>query len=58
MSEKLKLCPFCGGEAEVIAVIDEWNETYFVLCTNCGANTINGINEEEAINAWNMRVKE
>lgn len=55
--KSLDLCPFCGGKAEVIDATDEWNETYFVLCPNCGVSTINGINEEEAINAWNTRVK-
>lgn len=42
MSEELKPCPFCGGEAKFVDALRHWagNETsrYFsVVCTNCGA---------------------
>ncbi|MBR2208098.1 MAG: Lar family restriction alleviation protein [Synergistaceae bacterium] len=60
MSEELKPCPFCGGEAEVCA--DE-NEEYFVSCTKCTAlfgycTDTWGEYETEAaaIEAWNRRV--
>ena len=51
--EKLKRCPFCGGEPEL------WhNKTwdYVVRCTICGARTRqHHDNDAGAIIAWNQR---
>ena len=66
--ERLKPCPFCGGEAEVI--FEEYSgdhivNEFYVRCTmfnnrlpNCLVmpNTITYDSEEEAIDAWNRRV--
>ena len=49
MSEELKRCPFCGGEAEVKA--DEAGLEY-VSCPACGTHTLWSVN---ACSAWNKR---
>lgn len=62
--EKLKKCPFCGGEANVIKTLclNNGYKGYFVL-HECDM-TINTIEtssfptEEQAIKAWNRRVEE
>ena len=38
MSEKLKPCPFCGGEATFAYFTDEC-ESVSVICNNCSAHT-------------------
>ena len=50
MTDKLKPCPFCGGEADTI-----WRHGYWsVLCYKCHAET-SGFHEEDAVKAWNRR---
>ena len=55
MTEKLKTCPFCGGEAEFNS--DEFGEG--VCCKSCGATLHNGVYGEEgrklASSDWNAR---
>lgn len=68
--DKLKPCPFCGGEARVTiyAISDP---VYTVQCQSCFAmigreqQTWTGLRgklfystEEEAVEAWNKRYKE
>ena len=45
--DKLKKCPFCGGEAEI----------FWVICKECTAETKDFDTKEEAIEAWNRRVE-
>lgn len=55
MSEKLKPCPFCGGEVEFyIGVYDICT----VTCKNCGAMTsfTNSLTKDKTIDTWNRRV--
>lgn len=58
--EKLKSCPFCGGEAQVETILLENNdEAWRIGCPKCGATSAEpkwdvGI----AIIAWNMRTNE
>lgn len=52
MSEiKLKPCPFCGGEAELIG---EYSNI-FVFCSECRCSTEILNTERKAIQAWNTR---
>ena len=61
MSEDLKPCPFCGGEAAL--AIDEFTdndnscvrEIYSVQCCNCIACTKWDASSDNAIAAWNRR---
>lgn len=54
MSEKLKPCPFCGGNNLSIDGIT----VYWVECKDCNASISGHETEEEAIEAWNMRADE
>lgn len=53
MSIELKPCPFCGEEA----ILAETNDEVLVECCNCYAHTGLYCSEQEAIDAWNSRVK-
>ena len=60
MSEKLKPCPFCGGEAKLVNIDasgEQGEENPIVVhCKECECNT-NWFSEEwQAIGAWNRRV--
>ena len=60
---KLKPCPFCGGEAELIDMSDDnWGNPYQICCENkCELGETNWYTEcrkDELIKAWNQRIKE
>lgn len=62
MSEiKLKLCPFCGGEAKLI---DSSRRASYVRCSKCCAETnhfemsVEYCAIEKAAEAWNQRTNE
>ncbi|MDD4566193.1 MAG: Lar family restriction alleviation protein [Eubacteriales bacterium] len=60
MSEKLKPCPFCGGEAIIETFPDpsektKWNEPYYVACKGCGTYKNDFATEELAMADWNRR---
>lgn len=59
MSEqKLKPCPFCGGEA--VPVVDDETETMFgIKCFDCGGSIYPEKESlDEAMGAWNRRQTE
>lgn len=60
MSEKLKACPFCGGEAERVDIEDGENiGGSFVHCTECDASgNIEFGFKENFISNWNRRHQE
>lgn len=61
MEDKLKSCPFCGGEARMVQEYDAMigKTFYFVECADCTGTIFNGeINEKEAIEKWNRRVND
>ena len=58
MTEKLKPCPFCGGEAEVYENEYENITLFMVACKNCGISTAGYDYEEDAIKDWNRRAGE
>lgn len=53
MAEKLKLCPFCGGEAMLLGTTIHW-----VVCSKCSVETYGYHDIEGAIDAWNSRVSD
>lgn len=55
MSNKLKPCPFCGGEAEIER---QYHGGYVVYCQNenCGCAIFG--NRDEVLKAWNTRADE
>lgn len=62
MPEKLKPCPFCGGEGALRKInVNEYvaflKPRYFyeVHCLDCQVFTPLCINKEGAINGWNRR---
>lgn len=52
--EKLRRCPFCGGEAEVW--VSDVTDRAVIYCKVCDARIMKP-NEQEAIEAWNRRYK-
>lgn len=54
--KSLDLRPFCGGESKLYYT--EFYEEFAVQCTWCKADRYGYPTEQEAINAWNTRVKE
>ena len=56
MSENLKPCPFCGGEAElVIENHREYPSTYYVACKSRCLRQYSYNVKGMAIKAWNRR---
>ena len=53
MTDKIKSCPFCGGEAEIEQGIGRFEHS--VVCQDCRCKTRIHAFEEEAIEAWNTR---
>ena len=58
VSEELKRCPCCGGEAEV----KTYSGKSFLECKSCGMSTMrpqyqdtDGVTVERAIHKWNLR---
>ena len=47
---KLKSCPFCGGDAEMMGIT-----FVYVKCLKCGVETMGYREEDEAAGEWNRR---
>ena len=63
MSEEIKSCPFCGSlPIMAMKVQNEGLPSEFsfkvMRCSNCGATTGNFRIEEEAVEAWQRRVRD
>lgn len=63
MSEQLKRCPFCGGDAVLVkggyGLFNPVPHDFAVKCTDCGASTMRfSASEKGAIEAWNRRASE
>ena len=55
MTDELKLCPFCGGEAEACMYV--FTDGAWVVCPTCHISTADYSTKDEAINAWNTRAE-
>ena len=53
MTDKIRECPFCGGEAMLRK--RGRNTQNYVVCENCGAVSKITETEADAIEAWNNR---
>ena len=53
MSDKLKPCPFCGGEPYIKQYKDFY--LYKVICENCYIETGGWREKRNAVKAWNRR---
>lgn len=53
LDDMLRPCPFCGGVAHMRYIY-----VHQVICENCGVSTSFYQDENDAVNAWNGRVKE
>ena len=61
MNDKLKPCPFCGGNAELYSWTADNTEHYRyyrVGCKKCYAGTLTYSNMDIAIISWNKRANE
>ena len=56
--KELKICPFCGGIAELKHPDYEYYSPCWCKCTQCGAEGPTRASELEAQEAWNRRVQE
>ena len=58
MNDKLKPCPFCGGEAELRVNVC----AVYIACTECSAESVHVLTSpmytaaDKAAEAWNNRV--
>jgi Lar family restriction alleviation protein len=52
--EKLRACPFCGGEA-ILDTWDEDTESRHIKCSHCGCQTRGFFRRTDAYDEWNTR---
>lgn len=58
MSDELKVCPFCGGDARIHSKVlaEGFDSGYWAVCDECGkGDTLPHESEEKAAAAWNTR---
>lgn len=55
-NEKLKPCPLCGAEADIVSV--NYDRRYFCVCEKCNYKGEECWDVKEAIEEWNRRTKE
>jgi len=54
---KLKPCPFCASEAELLIVPGRQTK-WIVRCRKCFTNNGTFVSDHDAVEAWNTRVFE
>ena len=55
MTQELKRCPFCGGQAMERTGLYKGDFSY-VYCPTCGVRTLQYSDIKDAIKDWNTRV--
>lgn len=55
MTDKLKPCPFCGGEAEICHRTDPDAVVSYARCIKCGTTSVPFLVSQDAVRAWNTR---
>jgi Lar family restriction alleviation protein len=55
MTDELKPCPLCGGEAVYESTQHKHGIVHSVYCEECGIE-IARLNKQGAIEAWNRRI--
>lgn len=55
MTEQLKPCPFCGGEADIMTPEADNMKCATVMCMGCHVTGKEGESIAEAVEAWNAR---
>lgn len=57
MHDKLKACPFCGGNASIYEVSADGEDFagYIVSCDDCGCSTTAYDFKDDAVLCWNKR---
>ncbi len=53
--ERLKPCPFCGGEAEIVSLLYVPYSIFYVKCKECEISQNPYFEKQDAIAAWNRR---
>lgn len=56
--ERLKPCPFCGGEAKIAEKNFVRYSLWIAVCQKCGMQTRIKFSDEDAAIAWNRRVND
>lgn len=57
MTEKLKPCPFCGGEPSMVSDAGFLMDAHYVRCMECEQEFVQGT-AEMAADLWNRRVED
>ena len=55
MSEILKPCPFCGGEAFYIEIMGNYEKPHEIYCSKCDGAITEGRSEKQVVTNWNTR---
>ena len=55
MSEILKPCPFCGGEAFYIKIMGNYEKPHEIYCSKCNGAITEGRSEKQVVTNWNTR---
>ena len=55
MSEELKSCPFCGGEAFYIKIMGNYEKPHEIFCSKCDGAITEGRSEKQVVTNWNTR---